>query len=81
MEATELTAACYGLELDKRYDVDNVHMEGDSLSVMNAFTKKERGIAPIHALYDYAFNMCLDFNNFTCSFVHRRGNTVAHMIA
>ena len=81
MEATKLAAECYGSELAKRYEVDNVHLKGESLSVMNAIAKKERGTAPIHALYDYVFNMSLDFDNFTYSFVRRRGNTVAHMIA
>ena len=50
VETTELAAACYGLKLEKRYEVENIHLEGDSMSVMNAFAKKERGIAPTHAL-------------------------------
>lgn len=49
--------------------------------MVNAFSKKEPQIAPIYALYDHVFNMCLESNNFTCSFVRQKGNTVAHMIA
>lgn len=53
------------MELACKFDDDNVHLEGDSLIVVTAIAKKEKGIAPIHSLYDHVFNLCLSFNNFT----------------
>ena len=53
--------------MTRRFEVDNVHLEEDSLNVMY---KKEKGIAPIHSLFDHVFDLCLHFNNLTmASFV------------
>lgn len=56
MEITELAAACHGLELARRFDINNVRLEGDSMNMMYAIAKMERGIATIHSLYDDVFD-------------------------
>ena len=41
------------------------------LNVMSTIAKMEKGITPIHSLYDQIFDLCLLFNNFTCRSVER----------
>ena len=79
-DTAELAIVCFALELARRFVIDNVHLEGHSMIVMTAIQRRENGITPIHNLYDCPFDTLLSFNDFTCSFVRREHNTVAHMI-
>lgn len=60
---------------------DHIILEGDAQSVVNSINKKERGLSPIFALYDYIHVLSSHLVRFTCSAVRRSGNTVAHLIA
>ena len=57
VENPELDTDCYGIELAKRFGVYKVHLEKDSLMVMTVMEKREKGIAPIHAIYDYNWDL------------------------
>lgn len=78
---SEAAAAVFALEIARRFGYDNVHLEGDSLTVIKAISRQDRGYAHIHLLFDQLIRSAFNFNAFSCSFVRRHGNTVAHMVA
>lgn len=78
---TEAAAALFGLETAARLGYDNIHLEGDSLTVLHAIQCKELGSTYFSALIDRILDLSSRFINFKCSFVRRHRNTVAHMIA
>lgn len=71
----------FALEISRRMGYEYVHLEGDSLMVINAITMEEQGSAHIHLLLDQIAEIVQYFAYFSCSFVCRYENIVAHMIA
>ena len=78
---TEAAAAMFAIELAQRLGYGDIYLEGDSLTVLNAISKKEAGSTYFHTLLDHTLALISCFPSFKCSFVRRHGNTVAHMIA
>ncbi|CAO2822581.1 unnamed protein product [Amaranthus hypochondriacus] len=78
---TEAAAATYAIVIARRSGYEHVHLEGDSLSVINAITRREQGSSHVNLFFDQIFELSLCFTSFMCSFVRRQGNTAAHMIA
>ncbi|CAO2837557.1 unnamed protein product [Amaranthus hypochondriacus] len=81
IEESELAAACFALEIAQRMGFDHIWLEGDAQTVINTIKRRDRGLAPIYALYDTLYALSLAFVNFDCSAVRRNGNTIAHMVA
>ncbi|CAO2838716.1 unnamed protein product [Amaranthus hypochondriacus] len=81
VHTTEAAAAIFALELATRFGYESIHLEGDSLMVINAIMSEDNGATPFHLLVDHMHLLCNNLNNVLCSFVRRNGNTVAHMIA
>ncbi|CAO2821249.1 unnamed protein product [Amaranthus hypochondriacus] len=81
VETSEAAVALYGLKVAKRMGLDNIHLEGDALNVIVALKKKNRGLAPVHLIFDSCLDVLSSFDFTTFSFVRRVGNTVAHMVA
>lgn len=80
VELSEIIAALYGLNVARRLDLKNIHLEGDALNVIVALKKKIQGLAPIHLVFDSCFDVLSSFDFATFSFVRRVGNTAAHMV-
>ncbi|XP_057543284.1 uncharacterized protein LOC130821510 [Amaranthus tricolor] len=78
---SEAAAALFALDIARRMGHGYVHFEGNSLTVINAISDKERGSTHIYLFLDKIANSISCFASFTCSFVRRLGNTVAHLIA
>lgn len=72
---------CFVLEIAVRMGYENIILDGDSISVINNIKKKDTGFSPIYAMYDYVHVLSASFGSFSCSFVRRSGNTVAHSSA
>lgn len=81
VEVTEAAAALYGLEVAHRSGYNHIHLEGDAISVINAISKQQQGLSPIHLIYDNISIVRSLFSSFTCTHVRRCGNTVAHLVA
>ena len=78
---SEAAAASFALDIARRMGYDYVHLEGDSLTVINAISVQESGSNHIYLFLDKIAETISCFAGFTCSFVHRLGNTVVHMVA
>lgn len=74
---SEAAVVVYALDIARRSGYDHVHLEEDSLMVINAMQRKEQGYSHINLLYDQLLESSLCFSSFTCTFVRRQGNTVA----
>lgn len=68
MQISEAAVAVYTLEIARRFGYNNVHLEDDSLMLINAISRQDRGYAHINLLTDQLIESSLNFNNFTCSF-------------
>ena len=78
---TEAVAAMFAMEVAERLDYDDIHLEGNSLTVLHAIQTKAEGSTYVHLLLDNIIELSSCFSTFTCSFVRRLGNIVAHMSA
>lgn len=78
---SEAATALFGLEVAKRMGYEAIHLEGDSMTVLNLINKMEDGLTYLHAVLDAILELRCCFSDFNCSFVRRHGNTVAHMVA
>lgn len=80
VEETELSAACFALEVATRMGFDHIHLEGDAQAVITTIRRKDMGLSPIFSLYDLVHVLSDNFDGFSCSVVRRSGNTVAHYV-
>ncbi|CAO2814541.1 unnamed protein product [Amaranthus hypochondriacus] len=76
-----MAAAIYGVEMAIRLGYSYIHLEGDSLAVMQGLTNKTPGCSPFYLLLDRLSSMRSSFMGFRCSFVRRSGNTATHLVA
>ncbi|CAO2837898.1 unnamed protein product [Amaranthus hypochondriacus] len=81
VEESELSAACFALEIACRMGYDHILLEGDAQSVVNSIRKKEKDLSPIYALYDNLHVLSSHFTSFSCNAICSSGNTVAYIVA
>ncbi|CAO2828302.1 unnamed protein product [Amaranthus hypochondriacus] len=80
VDICEAAAALFGLQVALKTGCENIHLEGDSLSVISAINHEVEGRAPIHLFYDCILELCSNVRGFVCSFVRRNGNSLAHLV-
>ncbi|CAO2819420.1 unnamed protein product [Amaranthus hypochondriacus] len=81
VEESELSAACFALEVATRMGFDHVQLESDAQAVISTIKRKQTGLSPIFSLYDVVHVLSDNLVGFSCSVVRRSGNTVAHSVA
>ena len=81
VDTCEAAAALLGVQLASRFGFQFVQLEGDSLNVVKAIEQRIEGASPIHLFYDCILSSSSSFSGFSCSFVHHKGNSLAHAVA
>ena len=77
---SELAVTVDGIELAIFLGYSSIHLEGDSLNVMNCISRKPTGHS-LFFLLDRLHQLVLSLFGFRSSVVRRSGNITTHMIA
>ncbi|CAO2813967.1 unnamed protein product [Amaranthus hypochondriacus] len=80
-ELSELNAVVYGVEVALRMGYSRIVLEGDCATVIHGIQHNHTGFTPHYALHDAIAKHKVSFAIFTCNFVCRNCNIVAHLVA
>ncbi|KAL2931798.1 E3 UFM1-protein ligase 1-like protein [Bienertia sinuspersici] len=80
-EVAEALAAKVGLEVVRRFGLNKVWLESDSLNVVKKVNTTTMGFSPLFLIINDIVELSNSFHAFTFSHVRRAGNTVAHLVA
>ncbi|KAL2920760.1 hypothetical protein RDABS01_012251, partial [Bienertia sinuspersici] len=80
-EVAEALAARVGLEVARRFSLNKVWLESDSLNVVKKVNTKAMGFSPLFLVINDIVELSNSFHTFSFSHVRRAGNTVAHLAA
>ncbi|XP_074291107.1 uncharacterized protein LOC141617875 [Silene latifolia] len=81
MEEAEAKVVVVGLEVALRMGIEKVHIETDSLIVVNELNGRTPRRNYLGVLIDDIIHVLSSFVSSCCSHVKRGGNTVAHLCA
>lgn len=80
-DISEAAAVLFCVEVAVRLGYRSVHLEGDSINVIRTIESSVSGCSPIHLLYDRISSLVSSFDAFCVSYVSRKGNSLAHVMA
>ncbi|KAL6966495.1 hypothetical protein U1Q18_032275 [Sarracenia purpurea var. burkii] len=69
------------VELAKGLNVNNLHLEGDSLSVINAINSTAEDFSSSGAIIEEIKSQLRGFRNSICTHIQRMGNSVVHALS